>query len=122
MKRVVLCVASLCVVFNAHADIFVSPSSIYFFQVEVNGYGDTRSASVRNSGREDVRVSVSNTCFGDFHVSDFCGLTMSPGQSCSIQVRFSPRRVGHQSCSIWIRDDSGGSQSLNVSGEGVDRF
>ena len=104
---------------SAHALLSVFPGSINFFSVRLDGFGESQRVTVRNSGRTDVRVSVSNTCYGDFQVNNWCFGSLTAGGSCSLEVRFSPRREGYQSCSIWIRDSDGNGSSVSVSGQGV---
>lgn len=104
---------------QAYGRISVFPSSVDFFSVRIGGFGESQRVSVRNSGREPARISVSDTCFGDFRVTDSCFVSLRPGSSCSIQVRFQPSREGYQTCNIWLRSSEGGSASVNVSGQGV---
>ena len=106
----------------AHARFDAFPSTIHFFSVEVgNGFGDQRTVTIYNRSTEPNRISDTNYCFGDFRVTNWCYGELSPGGSCRMDIRFQPHRVGHQSCTIWLQDSEGASQSIHVSGQGVDR-
>ena len=117
--KTILAVLLLFASVQAQALISAFPGSINFFSVRLDGFGESQRVTVRNSGREDTRISTSNTCYGDFQVTNWCFGTLRAGGSCSIEVRFSPRREGYQSCSIWVRGSEGGSASIRVSGQGV---
>lgn len=84
------------------------------------GSSGSRSIYLRNTGREEVYVNVSNNCYGDFWVSNGCYGRLGTGSSCHISIRFSPRRAGRQTCSINARDDKGGWDTASVSGTGQD--
>lgn len=107
---------------QAQASISVSPASVNFFSVEVGSFGQMKSVNIRNTSEEDINVSVSNSCFGDYNVVGFCSYIPRFG-SCNIRIEFRPRRVGYQTCSISVRQTSGGvgSAHISVSGRGVDR-
>jgi hypothetical protein len=106
----------------AEARIDAFPSHISFFNVEVGDFlGQQRSVTVYNRNDEDARITVTDYCFGDFRITNWCFGTLRPGGSCHIDVRFQPSRVGYQSCTVWLRDNLGGSESVSISGQGVDR-
>lgn len=103
---------------TAFAGLNVFPTSVSFFNVKV-GMFQSQSVTVQNANGPAEQVSVSNTCFGDFNVANYCNLTLGPNQSCSINIQFQPRREGYQSCSIFIRGLHGGGGNVSVSGQGV---
>ncbi len=103
----------------AEAHISASPSFVSFYQVNV-GSSQTRYVRISNDGREAVQVSVGGGCFGDIQTMSACNLTLEPFQSCSVTVRFSPRREGYQSCSFSASGSDGSIATVNVSGQGVD--
>lgn len=99
----------------------VSPSSVNFFNVDVGGFGRSQTLYVRNQTDKDINVSVSDSCFGDFRVSNSCFYLNRYG-TCTIRVEFRPRRQGYQSCSITIRDQTTySSEYISISGRGVER-
>jgi hypothetical protein len=111
----------LCALFLLSSPAFAAlsafPSFVSFYNVPVNGFGQSQSVTVQNSGPDNANPSVSG-CFGDFQVSNFC-FSIPAGSSCQIQIRFAPSRVGYQSCTIFVSDGLNGSTSINVSGQGV---
>ena len=107
---------------EANAYLTASPSSVNFFNTEVGSFGRSQTVYIRNNSDEDVNVNVSDSCFGDFSTSGFCGY-LSRWNSCSIRVQFRPRRAGSQSCNITVRQITGGFDSVTiyVRGRGVER-
>lgn len=106
----------------AHARLNALPSSVNFYGVEVGTYGQQDSVTIYNWSNQEVRLSVSDFCYGDFQTTNWCFSSLRPNGSCRIDVRFSPRSVGYQSCSIWVRGDQGSSLHIGVSGQGVDNY
>lgn len=104
---------------QANAALSASPSFVSFYNVKTDGIGQTQSVTVNNSGPESSMPSVSNGCFGDFQVSNFC-FSIPAGGSCQISIRFAPRTVGYQSCSIFVSDGANGSANISVNGQGVE--
>lgn len=107
---------------EAQAQLTASPSSVSFFNTEVGSFGRSQTIYVRNMSDEDINVSVSDTCYGGFHRSGICSY-ISRNRSCTLRIEFRPRREGYQSCSITVRQTSGGYDQvrINVSGRGVER-
>ena len=107
---------------EAQAYLTASPASVNFFTTEVGSIGRTQTIWIRNNSDEDVNVSTNHSCYGGFHVSGFCGYLGRWG-SCTLTVQFRPRREGYQSCSINVRQTSGGFDQvhIHVSGRGVER-
>ena len=103
----------------AHADMMVIPASINFYSVQI-GQTDYRSVNVYNTGNEAIQISATDFCYGDFWVTNWCRLTLRPGGSCNIDVRFSPRSTRYQTCSITLRDGTGDYESVHVAGSGRD--
>jgi hypothetical protein len=103
---------------TAFATINAFPTSVNFFNVGI-GLFQSQRVTVQNLNGPAEQVSVSNSCFGDFMVSNMCNLTLGPNDSCSIDIQFQPRRQGYQSCSIFISGLRGGGANVSVSGQGV---
>ncbi len=107
---------------SAHARLNALPSSVNFYGVEVGTYGQSESVSIYNWSNQEVRLTVSDFCYGDFQTTNWCFSSLRPNGSCRIDVRFTPRNVGYQSCTIWVRGDQGSSLHISVSGQGVDNY
>ena len=105
--------------FCAQADIRFSPSYVSMGMVPVRSTGYT-TAYLYNYGTETVNISMSNTCYSDFYVSSACYGRLEPNFSCSITIRFSPQRVGTQSCQVNARDDNRGWATLSINGSGYE--
>lgn len=104
---------------SAHATLYVSPTSVNFYNVQVNSYQPPQTIMVQNGGQTATTLQISNTCFIDFTIENMCSLQLSPGQNCMIQVQFRPTNAGYQSCNIWIEEAQGGAYTVSVSGQGV---
>ncbi len=106
---------------EAHASLLASPSSVNFSSVDVGAFR-SQTVFIRNNSDEDIHVSVSDSCMGDFYTSGYCG-SLSRYGSCSLRVEFHPRRAGYQGCGITVRQITGGFDQvyINVSGHGVER-
>ena len=120
--RILLFIVVLFVGIEALAQVSVSPSQVNFLNVEVGGFGDSRTVFVNNMSREDLNVHVSHTCFGDFFVSNTCFQLRRFG-SCTIRVEYRPIRVGSDICTINVmsRGQRSDFDTIFVSGQGVDR-
>lgn len=107
---------------SAFARLQVMPSSVSFYGVEVGSFGTQRTVYIYNWGDQAVHLRVNDYCYGDFRITNWCFQDLRPNGSCSIDVHFDPRTVGFQSCTIWIQDDTGQSENVSVSGQGVDNY
>lgn len=102
----------------AHARVELSTTFLNFSGVEIGESGPLDTVFVTNVGDKSTQISMSNSCSSDFAVSHTCNLSLDPEAQCLLNVQFTPRREGYQSCSIWASDIDG-SVTLNVSGNGV---
>lgn len=85
----------------ARAELDVDKSSVYFGSIRVNDWR-TEWITVRNRGDETLQgINVSGGDF-NFRVWNRCPYSLSPYESCTIQVEFRPDREGSFSTSIWI--------------------
>ena len=103
---------------NAFAALSAFPTFVSFYNVPVGRFNQTQSVTVQNSGPQTANPSLNNGCFGDFQVSHLC-FSIPANGSCQIQISFSPRTVGTQSCSINLSDSANGSVYISVTGQGV---
>jgi hypothetical protein len=90
------------------------------------GSNTTANVTVSNCGDADwsfTEVSVHPSTGPAFHVSGTCatGLTLGPGQACSVTVLFSPQAAGQTSGGVWLRNTTNTpTQLLTFYGRGVD--
>lgn len=109
-------------VMPAFAYLTASPSYVSFGTVDV-GSSSSRIVWITNQGRERAQfVRVTGLCPGDIYTSDSCFGDLNPGQSCTINVRFQPRRAGSQSCTVRATAMGGADTAyVNISGTGRER-
>jgi hypothetical protein len=93
---------------------FVNPSSINFGNQTVGTNSSFQTVTVTNEGNANLSIgsvglATGNT--GDFGTgSDTCsGATLTPGQTCTVQARFSPTAAGARSTNLRFTDNASGS-------------
>lgn len=107
---------------HAEARLDVYPTYLPYFQAPVYGQSFTERISVRNAGRETIDyMNVYSSCFGDWWVTNWCYSSLRPGDSCSIDVRFTPNRAGYHSCGIDISGSGVFTERVSLSGRAYDR-
>jgi hypothetical protein len=119
MKRLIALTALCLTLPAAHAQLFLSSNLVNFYDTPVNSYGKQTNVYVQNLNTGAVQVTVTNTCYGDFDVTNECSTTLGQNQACNIEIRFQPRMFGQQSCNITVNDSAGDSGFIDVSGRGV---
>jgi hypothetical protein len=101
----------------------LSPSSITFANQPVGTSSSPQAFTLTNSGTASLTinsVAVTGSDPGDFTETNNCGLSLTAGASCSINVTFTPTRNGNRSAQITITDNaSPATQSAGVSGNGT---
>jgi hypothetical protein len=101
----------------------LSPRSLTFGDQPVGTTSQPQTITVTNRGKQTLDIygiGVSGTDFGDFNVDyTSCGATLGVGQSCQINVTFTPQATGTRSAVASIRDDAGGPQAVPVTGTGM---
>lgn len=106
----------------AEARLDVYPTYLPNFSAPVYGQSFTERISVRNAGRETIDyMNVYSSCFSDWWVTNWCYSSLRPGDSCTIDVRFTPNRAGYHSCSIDISGSGVFSEHVSLSGRAYDR-
>ena len=94
-------------------DPVVTPSSLTFPNVEVNGTGDVQNISVTQAEGHPVTVKLSST---DFLVNPG---SCAQGTPCQIGVRFHPSRAGSRSATLTVTDPvTAGTARTNLVGVG----
>lgn len=98
----------------------LSPASLTFdFQAK----GTTSSAKpVTLSNTSSGTLAISGiTASGDFGQSNNCGSSVLPGNSCVINVTFTPTAAGSRTGTLTVTDNAPGSpQTVSLSGTGTD--
>jgi probable HAF family extracellular repeat protein len=103
----------------------LSPAFLTFGDQVVGSSSPTQEITLTNSGEAPLRVN-SVTLTG-VHAADFSlpsggeSATLTPGQTRTISVRFTPRGAGSRTASLTINDNAPGSpRSVPLSGTGID--
>jgi kumamolisin len=99
----------------------VSPSSLAFPSTVVGATAAKKPVTLTNKGNSAVNISSIATS-GDFALatsSKPCGSTLAAGKSCTIEVTFTPTKVGALTGTLTITDNASGSpQTVALSGTG----
>lgn len=100
--------------------ISLSPSSLSFGNV-TTGTSSSKSVTVTNTGNANVQISSITASGTDFSLSGVTTpVTLTPGQTTSFSVLFSPSSASTDSGSVSVTSDATGSPaSLSLSGTGV---
>jgi len=97
----------------------LTPSTLKFGSVQVGTDAIPQSSTLTNTGTAALNITniVANL---PFTRASNCPATLPAGQSCIINVTFTPTAAGYSSRSITIEDNAGtGSQKLSVNGTGT---
>ncbi len=99
----------------------LSPTSVSFSSTVTGTSSETKTVSVRNTGKGTLQISTI-TVVGD-HRTDFastntCGSPVAPGGDCTISVSFSPSAAGARSAQIEIKGNVA-TKSLSIRGTGM---
>ncbi len=101
--------------------VSISPSTADFGSVGVGLTSSATSVVLTNNGGQPLVLSAS-TVSGDFSlVSSTCGLSLQPGEACTLAVAFAPRQAGKAAGALTLTDNAtSGSQTVSLSGTGID--
>jgi hypothetical protein len=103
----------------AGLNLSVNPSSVSFGNVTV-GNSSSRTITVTNTGNSNVSISAVNVTGSNLALSGGSPVTLSPSQSISVSVQFSPTSAASTSGSVSIVSNATGSPAaVPVSGTGV---
>jgi hypothetical protein len=87
---------------------------------DVNTSSEPRSIVLANTGNAPLNLSgISLVSRVDFEQSNNCGGPLQPGQSCTVNVSFTPTAAVNAADTLLIGHDGLGGQSVAVSGNGV---
>jgi hypothetical protein len=80
----------------ATATVTLSPATLNFGSVAVNGYSSWQAFTVTNNGSSSVSLSSAQVNVGSaqFDMGSYCGSTLSAGSNCTIWVMFAPTSSG----------------------------
>jgi photosystem II stability/assembly factor-like uncharacterized protein len=100
--------------------VTVSPRPVAFASVPL-GSSDVRTVAVTNSGSTNLTFnSVSSSSPVEFSITNRCSTTLSPGGTCSIDLRFSPAAMGLRTANLVLTDNAADSpQIIAISGTGT---
>jgi kumamolisin len=98
--------------------ISFSPASLKFAKLGVGNTSEPKTITVKNTGTGTLSLNIIPS--GDFAISsNTCG-ALAQGQTCQVQVTFTPRKGGKRSGAITFMDNAAKSpQSAALTGEGV---
>ncbi|MFN8512851.1 MAG: choice-of-anchor D domain-containing protein [Chloroflexia bacterium] len=108
-----------------NATLYVSTPTVDFGTVQVGTTAGPKSVTLTNVGSGPILITVGPALGGtnpaDFAHSNGCtGATLLPGQSCTIQVTFTPSAVGPRSATLTVTDNASGSpQVITLTGVGI---
>jgi hypothetical protein len=104
---------------EAAVSVSLTPSSLTFATQLVNTTSAPQTASLTNTGSADVTINGISTS-GPFGQSNNCPSTLTVGQSCQIQVTFSPTQTGQANGTLSVSDNASDSpQKVSLSGVGT---
>lgn len=108
---------------SARADFRLSPPQVDFGWVDIEQpVGRYQSVWVQNLGDEPLQLSYSDTgCFLDYNLNYYSCTSVGPRASCWFNVEFRPRTEGFKSCSVYVRDNTGHTDYLRLTGMGMRR-
>jgi hypothetical protein len=99
--------------------VFLAPSNLTFATRIINTTSDPQTATLTNTGSEDVSVSSISTA-QPFSQTNNCPSTLPVGKSCQIQVTFQPTAVGVANGTLSVTDNATGSpQTVALTGTGT---
>ncbi len=105
---------------GATSAISITPGSLAFGNQVVNTNSAIQKVTVSNTGFVNLTVN-SVAASGDYSETDTCtGATLTPGQTCTVSVTFTPTLTGSVAGAITINDTAIGSPHVaSLSGSGL---
>lgn len=107
---------------NSSAPLLTLSAGSLNFGTQSVGTVANQTLTLSNSGTAALSISslqVSGTNSAEFGISNGCGSSVAPGDSCSISLVFQPAAVGSRSATLSISDNASGSpQTVGLSGTG----
>ena len=104
---------------GASSSLALAPSSLVFSSSPVGSGSASQTLTVSNLGNSAVVINGIRMT-GDFgSTGTNCG-NLAPNATCTVQVSFVPTAAGPRTGSLQLTDVSGNSQTILLSGSGVD--
>ena len=101
----------------------LTPASLTFSGEVYKAQSPAQQVTLSNNGTAALNITsihFSGTNSGDFEQTDNCGGSVQVGNSCTINVTFTPTGLGTRSASLSVSDNATGSpQTTSVSGTGL---
>ena len=102
------------------AAVTLAPTSVTFDPQAPGTTSPIQQITLTNSGNAPLTISniaISGTNAGDFAETNTCPVPLAAGQSCHINVTFTPQAVSTRTATLTVTDDAPGSQqSVALSG------
>ena len=102
--------------------VSLSPKALSFGTQALGTTSASRTTVLTNTGTALLNlssISITGTNAGDFPLSSDCGMSISGGASCKINLTFKPTATGSRSATVSIIDDGGGSpHKVTLAGTG----
>ncbi len=99
--------------------LFLSPSSMFFFNQPLNITSPTQVATLFNNGSATVTITSIVTS-GDFTQSNNCNGSLAPGTFCSIDISFLPTATGLSVSTLTVTDNASNTpETINLQGQGI---
>ncbi|MFZ0769900.1 MAG: choice-of-anchor D domain-containing protein [Candidatus Sulfotelmatobacter sp.] len=99
-----------------------TPTSLALGQWALGVTGSSLPVTLSSTGGEDLSltpITFTGANSGDFSQTNTCGTTVSPNDSCTINVSLTPSAYGPESATMSINDNAtGGAQTVTLTGSG----
>ena len=100
----------------------LNPSSLDFPSVIPGNSSPVKSVTVLNDGAAQVGIAdiAVSPADGTFTQTNNCPPTLLPGQSCTVQIVFTPPDAGNYVAVLSVTDTAKNSQTVSLAGVGLD--
>jgi len=100
----------------------LNPSSLDFPSVIPGNSSPVKSVTVLNDGAAQVGIAdiAVSPADGTFTQTNNCPPTLLPGQSCTVQIIFTPPDAGNYVAVLSVTDTAKNSQTVSLAGVGLD--
>jgi archaellum component FlaF (FlaF/FlaG flagellin family) len=103
--------------------VSLNPTSVTFASQNVGTVSASVNVTVTNTGNADLNMASATLVGanpGDFQLTNGCVLSVAPGGTCTLQVRFAPTASGSRTAQIQLLNNAPTSpQLVSLSGTGV---
>ena len=105
-------------------NIQATPTSVSFPDVALGRISSVRQVIIKNTGAADLTVSglhLAGAAPKSFvqRKQTCTGPAIAPGGTCTVNVRFAPRRLGGRLATLVVANDAGPNLSVGLGGNGV---